>query len=143
MYRVRDKHHCSSNPLALPQSLSMACFNVEAEVVALVSQAISDSSGAGSKGASAPAPPQPQDAAGSLETLHALFTTADAPNNKHDERPPKRRKVDGKGDNDDHPAYLPEARSVALAKVSINLVGSQMECCISRPQTDQFSEPRS
>lgn len=121
----------------------MACFNVEADVVALVSQAISDLSGAGSKAASIPELPQPQDAAA---TLHALFDTANAPDDEHsedDERPQKRRKVDVRNDNYDHPVYLPEARSVPLAKVSINLVGSHFECCCcSRSQTDGLSEPR-
>jgi hypothetical protein len=121
----------------------MACFNVEADVVALVSQAISDPSGAGSKSASLPEPPRPQDAAA---TLRALFTNANAPNDQHgedDDRPQKRRKIDAKNDNSDHPAYLPEIRSVPLAKVSINLVGPHFECCcFSRSQTDEFLEPR-
>ena len=143
IYRARVLHHCSPNPLPLPQSLSMAYFNVEAEVVALVSQVISDSSGVGSKSVPASAPPQTQDAA---TTLHALFDTANAPNDEHgedDERPQKRRKIDPKNTNYDHPAYLPEARSVPLAKVSINLVGPHFECCCcSRPQSDEFSDPR-
>jgi len=121
----------------------MACFNVKADVVALVSQAISDPSGAGLKGTSASEPPQRQDAAA---TLHALFTTAIVPNNKHGEdhqRPQKRRKIDAKNPNHDHPAYLPEARSVPLAKVSINLVVPHFACiCIGRSQTDEFLESR-
>lgn len=120
----------------------MAYFNVEAEVVGLVSQAISDSSGASSNGVPVPTSLKPQDAARSLETLHALFNTADAPNNDYDERPHKRRKIDAKTNNDNQPAHFPEDRSVVLAKISINLVGPHIECCTTRSQTDESLEAR-
>lgn len=118
----------------------MACFDVEGDVVALASRAISGPSGAGSKVSE---PPQLHDAAATLRTL---FTTAHALNDQHgehDDRPQKRRKIDAKVTTYDHHAYLPEARSVPLAKVSIHLVGPHFECCcISRSQTDDFLDTR-
>lgn len=110
----------------------MACLNVEAEVVALVLQAISGPSGAGSKRASVPEPPRPQDASA---TLHALFVNAyvpDVEHGEHDERPQKRRKIGAHYGNYDHPVYLPEARSVSLAKVTINLVGPHFRVLLSQ-----------
>ncbi|KAF1929667.1 ATP-dependent DNA helicase [Didymella exigua CBS 183.55] len=99
----------------------MACFNVEAEVVALVSQVISDHSGVSSRGAADPTTPNSQDNVQSLETLHALLTTEDSPQNECNERPQKRRRIDARVKNEDHPAYFPVDRSVTLAEVSINL----------------------
>lgn len=97
----------------------MVCLNLEADVIALGSHAASDIPGAGSKDAIPSALPKSQDTIQSLEALHALF--ADTPNDLQ-ERPRKRRRIDTKTDSDSQPAYLPEDRSVVLAKVTINLV---------------------
>lgn len=99
--------------------LGMVCLNIEAEVIALGSHAASDIPGAGSKDAIPLALPKSQDIIQSLGALRALF--AGAPNDLQ-ERPRKRRRIDINTDFGGQPAYLPEDRSVVLAKVSINLV---------------------
>lgn len=99
----------------------MACFNVDAEVLALRSQAINEVPGANPKGTSFPTPPKSQDAIQSLETLHALFAAVGTPRHG-EERLQKRRKIEAKSDYDTQPAHVQEDRSVVLAKVSINLV---------------------
>ena len=100
----------------------MVCLNVDAEVLAFRSQAISDLLEGYSKDASLAATPKPQDAVQNLETIHALFAAAHGPYHC-DERPQKRRKINANSDYDTQPAYFQEDRSVVLAKVSINLVG--------------------
>jgi hypothetical protein len=111
-------HQDSDPPFSL-YSWVMVCLNLEAEVIALGSHAASDIPGAGSKDAIPSALPKSQDIIQSLGALHALF--AGAPNDLQ-ERPRKRRRIDINTDSDGQPAYLPEDRSVVLAKVSINLV---------------------
>ncbi|KAF9692439.1 hypothetical protein EKO04_009360 [Ascochyta lentis] len=96
----------------------MACFQVDAEVLAIRSRALSDSPGASSCSASLSTPPEPQYAVQSLETLDVLFA---ATPNHGEERPQKRRKIETGRLSETHPAYLAESRSVILAKVSINL----------------------
>lgn len=98
-------------------------MNVEATIVALVSQVVGGKSGSSTRGAPVVATPQRKDTADSLQTLHSLFTTGDAPDSEHDERPQKRRKIDARNGDKNHLAYLPEAQSVVLARVSIDLVG--------------------
>ena len=108
----------SDPPFSL-NSCVMVCLSIEADVIALGSHAATDIPGASSKDAIPSALPKSQDIIQSLGALHALF--ADAPNDLQ-ERPRKRRRTDTKIDSDSQPAYLPEDKSVLLAKVSINLV---------------------
>ncbi|KAF2630828.1 hypothetical protein BU25DRAFT_334389 [Macroventuria anomochaeta] len=98
----------------------MACLNVDAEVLAFRSQAISELPGGNPKDASLAVPPKPQDVVQSIVTLHALFAAAHSPYHC-EERPQKRRKIDPNNHYDTQPAYFQEDRSVVLAKVSINL----------------------
>lgn len=102
----------------------MACFQVDADVLAFRSQTISDLTGRNTPGASSSTHPVPQDASKSLEAVHALFAAADA-SSHNEERPQKRRKIDA----DSRYASLSTSshvdHSAVLAKVSIDLVRLQ------------------
>lgn len=116
----------------------MACFQIDAELLACRLHRLCDFPAGNSRGALLPAPPEPQDAAQILETLHAVFAAAAAP--EHDEeRPQKRRKKGADNSVDIDSMSFQKNRSVVLAKVSINLV------VVLRPhntvrQTDEPSE---
>ncbi|KAF2993322.1 hypothetical protein E8E13_001396 [Curvularia kusanoi] len=101
--------------------LGMVSFNLEAEVVTLKSHIASDNLGSRPRSASPPAQPGSQDVINSLGTLHAILTTADDVPDEDQDRPRKRRKIDTKDLSTGQPAYLPEDRSVVLARVSILL----------------------
>ncbi|KAJ4335487.1 hypothetical protein N0V95_008896, partial [Ascochyta clinopodiicola] len=99
----------------------MACLQVDAEVLALGSHAANDPPGASSGDASLSTPPKTQDVVHNLETLDDLFAVTAATSCHGEERPQKRRKLEGDRLIEAQPVHFADNRSVVLAKVSIIL----------------------
>lgn len=99
----------------------MACFQIDAELLACRLHGHYDLPAGSSRGALLAAPPEPQDAVHILETLHAIFAAAGAQEHS-EERPQKRRKKGADDSINIHSASFQNNQSVVLAKVSINLV---------------------
>ncbi|KAJ4987153.1 SNF2 family domain-containing protein [Stagonosporopsis vannaccii] len=104
----------------LPRSPDMVCIHVEAEVLALRSQSIGGCSRAFPKVASLPTPPNHQDLAENLETLHTLFAAVHH-SDEHEEPPHKRRKINTSCNDGPQTAQNQADQDLVLAKVSINL----------------------
>ena len=101
-------------------------FDLEAEALSVDLRSVSDASGIGLNGVR-PSVEQELEHGGVRQGADALLAATDTQSDV-EQRPHKKRKVDGSDFSDSQVAYLPDDRSVVLLRIRLNLV---MHTCVA------------